>query len=127
MSLQWTVELQARMFTMVADGIVSRSDIETCLDAMASSGAMPYRKLFDGSRGDTSMTPDDLLQVAVRMREFHAQGPMGPLAVVVPMEKADLVARILGILATADRPMRIFRTARKARRWLDSLGTAAST
>lgn len=86
---------------------------------MAGSGAMSYRKLFDGTDGDTSMTPDDLLQVGVRMRDFHALGPMGPLAVVVPAEKGEVVARVLGILAAADRPMRVFQSVRPALRWLE--------
>ena len=121
MSLRWTINSRERLFTAVAEGNVSRSDIELCLDAMAGSGAMAYRKLFDGTRGDTSMTADELLEVGVRMRAFHAQGPMGPLAVIVPIEKGEMVARILGILAAADRPMRIFSTVRPAQRWLESV------
>lgn len=121
MSLPWTIDSQERLFTAVAEGNVSRSDIEVCLDAMTGSGAMAYRKLFDGTRGDTLMTVDELLEVGVRMRAFHAQGPMGPLAVVVPREKCEMVTRILGILAAADRPMRLFSTVRPARRWLESV------
>jgi len=121
MSLNWKIDSETRLITVVADGDVSRRDVETLLDEMASRGAMTYRKLFDGSRGDTKMGPDDLLMLGVRFRAFHAQGPMGPLAVVVPDDKAELVARVLGMLAAADRPMRVFRTPVPARRWLESL------
>jgi hypothetical protein len=121
MSLHWKIDPETRSITVVADGDVSRLDIETLLDEMASRGAMTYRKLFDGSRGDTKMGPDELLMLGVRFRAFHAQGPMGPLAVVVPDDKAELVARVLGMLAAADRPMRVFRTPAPARRWLESL------
>lgn len=121
MSLNWKIDPKARLITAVADGDVTRLDIETLLDEMASSGAMTYRKLFDGSQGDTKMGADDLLMLGVRFRAFHAQGPMGPLAVIVPDDKAELVARVLGMLAAADRPMRVFRTAVPARRWLESL------
>jgi hypothetical protein len=124
MPLRWTIDSQGCLFTVIAEGDVSRRDVDACLDAMAGSGAMTYRKLFDGTKGDTSMTPDDLLLVGVRMREFHAQGPMGPLAVVVPAEKGEVVARVLGILAAADRPMRVFQSVKPARRWLDGLPPA---
>lgn len=125
MSLRWTIDSKGHLFTVVADGDVSRDDIDACLDAMAGSGAMTYRKLFDGTEGDTSMTPGELLELGVRMRDFHAQGPMGPLAVVVPADKGEVVARVLGILAAADRPMRVFQSAGPARRWLAGLPPAA--
>ncbi len=121
MSLNWTIDTEARLIAAVADGDVTRCDIENLLDTMAASGAMTYRKLFDGSRGDTKMGPDDLLALGVRFRAYHALGRMGPLAVVVPEEKAELVARVLGMLAVADRPMRVFRTPEPALRWLKSL------
>lgn len=121
MSLNWTIDSQARLVVAVAEGNVTRCDIENLLDAMAANEAMTYRKFFDGTRGDTEMGPDDLLALGVRFRSFHAMGPMGPLAIVVPDDKADMVARVLGMLAAADRPMRVFREAGPARRWLDSL------
>jgi hypothetical protein len=121
MSLNWTIDSAARLVTAVADGNVTSGDIEALLDEMASGGVMTYRKLFDGSQGATEMGPDDLLVLGVRFRQFHALGPVGPLAVVVPDDKAALVARVLGMLAVADRPMRVFRAFAPARRWLDSL------
>ncbi len=121
MSLNWTIDSETRLITAIADGDVTRREVETFVDEMASSGAMTYRKLFNGSRGDTGMSAADLLALGARFRSFHALGPMGPLAVVVPDDKAELVARVLGMLAAADRPMRVFRTPALARRWLESL------
>ncbi len=121
MSLDWTIDAEAHLVVIVADGDFTRGDMETLLDDLASSGAMAYRKLFDGSRGDTSMGAEDLLMLGVRFRAIHAQERMGPLAVVVPDHRAELVARVLGILAVADRPMRVFRAPALARRWLESL------
>jgi hypothetical protein len=121
MPLHWTIDATNRLVTAVAQGDVTSQDVDAYLTAMADSGAMTYRKLFDGSEGETAMGPDDMLALGVRFRDFHAQGPVGPLAVVVPDSKADLVARVLGILATADRPMRVFRTVAPARRWIESL------
>ena len=47
---------------------------------------------------------------------------MGPLALVLPDDKAHIVMPVLGMLASADRPMKIFADHKKARHWLTSLG-----
>jgi hypothetical protein len=121
MPLHWTIDAASRLVTIVAQGEVTSRDVEAYLKAMVDGGALTYRKLFDGSEGETSMGPEDLLALGARFRAFHVRGPVGPLAMVVPDGKADLVARVLGILATADRPMRVFRKVAPARRWIDSL------
>ena len=105
--------------TTVADGDVTRCDIEQFLDAMAGSGALIYRKLFDGRFGETSMSSDDILALGVRMRTFHRRGPVGPLAMVGTAEQAEKISRLLGILAAADRPMRVFQDIAPARRWIE--------
>ncbi len=123
MSLDWTIDPEARLIVVVANGDVARGEINALLDEMIAREAMAYRKLFDGSRGDTSMTSEELLMLGVRFRAIHAQGRMGPLAVVVAEHKAEIVAQVLGMLAAADRPMRVFRTPALARRWLESLAS----
>ena len=50
------------------------------------------------------MDADDIMQLAVRMRDIQQHGPSGPLAIVMPREKYDQFARTLGILAVPDRP-----------------------
>jgi hypothetical protein len=121
MPLHWTIDSTSHLVTIVAEGDVTERDIDAYLKAIVDGGALAYRKLFDGSKGVTSMGPEDMLALGARLRAFHAQGPVGALAVVVPESKAELVARVLGILATADRPMRVFRTGVLARRWIESL------
>lgn len=121
MSLDWTIDAEARLVVVVADGDVARGEIDALLDEMIAREALTYRKLFDGSRGDTAMTSEELLKLGVRFRAIHTQGRMGPLAVVVAEHKAELVAQVLGMLAVADRPMRVFPAPTQARRWLESL------
>lgn len=120
MPLHWTIDSKIKLFAATADGHVSLDDVNRMLDAMAGANAHGYRKLFDGSLGDTQMGPADLLSLGVRMRSIHATGTMGPLAIVVPDDKYYLVARVLGMLAAARRPMRVFKDPARARQWLDS-------
>jgi hypothetical protein len=118
MPIHWTIDSRLRLMTVVAEGDVTRPEFEAYLDVVDKAELYPYRKLFDGSGGDPRMSPDDLLALGVRMRSVHHTQPVGPLAVVVPDDKIDLVCRVLGMLAAANRPMRVFNDAAPARDWI---------
>lgn len=122
MPLHWTVDSKDRLVIAIAEGDVTRAHVEEYISAMNGAGTLSYRKLFDASQGDTRMTSEDMLAIGVQIRTRHAAGgKQGPLAVVVPPDKAELVSRVLGILAAADRPMRVFSASEPARRWIESL------
>lgn len=124
MPLQWTIDHDMKRVVATADGDVTRAEFEAFLDAIEHGMAMAYCKLFDGVAGGTRMGPDDVLAICVRIRNSHRQ-PVGPLAVVVPPEMPQLVPRVLGVLAAAKRPMRIFHSLKPANRWIDSLACQA--
>lgn len=117
MPLRWTFDAGRRLVTCVADGDVTREEALRFLAEMTAADALGWRKLFDGTRGETRMSADDLLAVAAAIRSHHTQ-PVGPLAMVVPPDKVALVARLLGVLAAAKRPMRVFHEVAPAREWL---------
>ena len=121
MPRHWTIEPQQKLVPVVAKGEVVRADFEAVLDAMKAANAHGYRKLFDGEFGSTRMTSEEAMAVGVRMRAEHGTGPMGPLAVVLPKKYAELAGHALGMLASADRPMRVFGEITPARRWIRSL------
>jgi hypothetical protein len=119
MPLYWTIDSKARLFTGVAEGNVSLSDAIEFLEAMAGAKAMAYRKLFDGRAAISTMTPDELLSLCARIREYHEQGMMGALALVATPEQTVVFARLLGVLASAERPIKVFSTLRQARNWIE--------
>jgi hypothetical protein len=121
MPLHWTIDPQQRLATATADGDVTRADIETFHEELRQAGGFAYRKLFDAVRGNFVMEAQDLMALGVRLRASHDEGPIGPLAVVVSDEQFELAAQVLGMLAAADRKMRVFRQLGPARRWIDSL------
>ncbi len=121
MPLRWTIDPQEKLVTAVADGDVTRVEFDAFLDDMAHTGADSYRKLFDGGRGGTHMEADDILALGARMRATHENGPIGPLAVVVPADHVETIGRVLGMLAAAERPMRVFRQVGPARKWISNL------
>lgn len=122
MPLHWTVDSKERLVIAIAEGAVTRVEVENYLTVMNGAGTLSYRKLFDCSRSDTVMTAEDMLAIGVQIRARHAVvGTLGPLAIVVPPDKSELISRVLGILAAADRPMRVFSETEPARRWIESL------
>jgi hypothetical protein len=119
MPLYWVIDSRERLMTAVAEGDVGKGDASTYLDAMAGAKAGTYRRLFDGSRGEPLLSADEIMELAVRMRGMQELGNPGPLAIVMPRDKYDKFARMLGILAIPNRPMRFFTDAGAARAWLD--------
>ena len=119
MALHWHIESREKLFVVVADGHVALEEAQQRLDALVGSGAMGYRKLFDGILGATRMTSYELLTLGVRIRALHAgDSPLGPVAVVLPHDKRPPLMRLMGIMAAARRPLRIFNDLESARTWL---------
>jgi len=121
MPVHWTIDSEAKIFEVTCLGLVEADEFHRMLDALVGSSALGYRKLFDGSQADTRLGALDILNIGVRMRALHGDdAPLGPLAVVIPADKYPLLSRVLGILATPRRPMRIFSEVDRARKWLDT-------
>jgi hypothetical protein len=124
MPLYWTIDSKARLFTGVAEGNVTMSDAVDLLEAMAGAKAMAYRKLFDGRAAIPTLTADEMLSLCARIREYHEQGMMGALALVATPEQTMVFARLLGALASAKRPIRVFTSPRQARNWIEDQAKA---
>jgi len=118
MPLYWTIDSKAKLVTVVAEGVVTQADFEAYLDVIDQAGLHAYCKLFDGVDADTSMGPEQILAVGVRMRTSHHSRPVGPLAIAVAEDKVAMVSRVLGMLAAASRPMRVFHASAPAREWI---------
>lgn len=125
MPVQWTIASGERLISVLGTGDVSRADIDGFLDAVMENAALGYAKLFDASQAMSSMTPADMVDLGTRFRSLHAGAVVGPLAIVMPPDRGQQLERLLGMIATADRPMRIFVDRTRARRWIaDQLRSA---
>jgi hypothetical protein len=119
MPLTWKIDAENQLMTGVGEGDITRAEVDAFLDAMDNGGAMPFRKIFEARFATTTMAPENILALGARMRGYHATGAnMGPLALVLPPDKVELVQRVIGMLAIADRPMKVFTSTLAARRWL---------
>lgn len=118
MAVKWTIDPEDRMIVVIAEGDVTRAEVDAMLDAMQSDEVLTYRRFFDGTKADTKMPAEDLIALGVRMRGMHVHDGMGPLAVVVPADKEEILERLFGMLAAANRPMRVFNDPDQGRRWI---------
>ena len=114
------VDHEARLLLTTAEGDISKTEFEEYLYATVSENTGPYRKLFDGRFATTHMAPQDVFDFGVWMKARQDIEKSGPLAIVMGPEHYDLVSRVLGMLATANRPMCLFEDLAAARKWLES-------
>jgi hypothetical protein len=89
MPLYWTIDSKERLFTGRGEGKVTFADAMSLLDVLAGTGALSYRKLFDASAIQSSMTGEELLMVCAKIRAYHEQGPVGALAIVCTPEQTS--------------------------------------
>ena len=103
---------------MTAAGDVTAIEFAELANAVTGAGAIGYAKLFDGSAEDLEITSEDLLIIGANLRRLHTHPGVGALAVVLPPRKHEPAARLLGILAAARRPMRLFTSRPSAEKWI---------
>lgn len=134
MGLHWFIDSRARLIVVTAEGAVARAEIDELLDTVVGARALGYRKLVDARAGKFALSALDILAIGARVRSLHA-GSVGAVAIVLPgqlprddepEEAPTLVARLIGILASAKRPLRLFKSVPAARRWLDGLTVPAA-
>ena len=120
MPLYWIIDSRAKLVSAVAEGEVTLADAMAFLRTVAGAEVSGYRKLFDGRAGTSAMTAQELLVITAEIRSHHSLGKVGALAIVAHPEQTEPFARVLGALALADRPMRLFDNPTRARNWLDA-------
>jgi hypothetical protein len=120
MPLYWIIDSRAELVSAVAEGDVPLSDAMAFLRALSGAKVTGYRKLFDGRNGTSSMSAQELLMVTAEIRSHHSLGKVGALAIIADPDQTEPFARVLGALALADRPMKLFDSPTRARNWLDA-------
>lgn len=119
MPVNWTISHASRLVLAVARDSVNLADMQEYLDAIVVDGAMPYRKIFDVTHGSLDLDDREMLLLGARIRAYGSTSKMGPLAIVAGTPKSYERARLYMTLASADRPMQLFRELHLARKWLD--------
>jgi hypothetical protein len=121
MPVHWLIDSRCRRVVVTAEGKVKRAEFEEYLEVVAGAHANAYGKVFDGTRGENAMTGEDMATLAARFRQLHAE-PHGPLAIVLAPARRVQLEPVLGALAAANRPLRLFTSKLSALRWIDDRG-----
>ena len=118
MPLRWNILHAEKLVHIVAEGPVTREQLEEHFDAIVVADAMPYAKLFEATNAEPVYTDDDVLMMGARLSAYTATLDSGPLAVVAQSEAALLAFRRFVNISPSKRPAEAFRTEAEARRWL---------
>jgi len=126
MPLRWKVLHDQKLIHVVAEGAVTRRELEEHFDAVVVEDALEYGKLFDASRAEPVYGDDDVLALGARLSAYTATMKSGPLAVVGGGEALESAFRRFVNISPSKRPARLFRTEAEARAWLASVADQVS-
>jgi hypothetical protein len=121
MPLRWTVLHDQKLIHIVAEGPVTRKDLEDHFDGVVVENALAYGKLFDASKVQPVYGDDDVLALGARLSAYTATMKSGPLAVVGSGEPVESAFRRFVNISPSRRPARLFRSEAEARAWLRSV------
>src|SRR5476649_833710 len=126
MPIHWTISQPTRLVLAVCKDVVSRTDVEAYLDAVAVGDAHGFAKIFELKDCTWSLDSDDMMLLGGRIQAY-AKGvaePMGPVAIVASTPQHEDQAKLFRALGTAKRHVNIFRDLHAAQGWLESLNAA---
>lgn len=90
MPLRWEILHAEKLVHIVAEGVVTREELEEHFDAIVVANAMPYAKLFDATRAAPAYTDDDVLLMGARLSAYTVTFTAGLLAVVELGEAVEI-------------------------------------
>jgi hypothetical protein len=118
MPLRWEILHAQKLVHIVAEGAVTREELEEHFDAIVVADAMPYAKLFDASRAEPAYNDDDVMQMGARLSAYTATLTAGPLAVIGLGDAVETAFRRFINMSPSKRPAAMFKTEAEARAWL---------
>ena len=122
---QWTISKPHQLVIAVARDELRLAEVEEYFDAVTVADALPYRKIFDTTAARMMLSDADMMVLGARIRAYQKMSKLGPLAIVAVTEPAYQQARLFEVLATGDRPVKIFRELHLAREWLDGFDSGS--
>jgi hypothetical protein len=117
--LQVSIDHQQRFVHVAASGVVKLPEVLDYYHRLVVEEAMRYPKLFDASRGKVALSTDDLMELAAWVNAYTTFDPRGPVAIVAVSDANTAVMRLYVTLSRSTRPVKLFTSVVKARRWLD--------
>ena len=118
MPLRWQVVHAEKFVHIVADGPLTREQLEAHFDDLVVQNALGYAKLFDARGLEPVYDDNDVMLMGARLSAYTQNFPSGPLAVIGDRpEVVDAFKRFVNI-SPSQRPAAIFASEAEARAWL---------
>ena len=114
MPLRWEIFHPQKLVHIVAEGAVTREELEEHFDAIVVADAMPYAKLFDATLAEPAYNDDDVMLMGARLSAYTATLEAGPLAVVGLGDAVETAFRRRQCVAVNGRPRCSRRRPRRA-------------
>jgi hypothetical protein len=114
----YSVDVELRLVTTVAEGVVSVADVREHLSSEQRDSALPFRELIDARHAWIDFSPADVRDIVNLLRTLSLQHFLGPTAVVVSSPIAFGVMRMLETLVEDVCVVRPFRDFAQAENWV---------
>jgi len=114
----YSVDVQQRLVSTVAEGAVSAADVRKHLASEERDSALRFRELIDARRAWIDFSPAEVREIVDLLRSLSVQHYLGPTAVVVSNLIAFGVMRMLENLVEDVCVVRPFRDFAQAERWV---------
>lgn len=100
------------------ESVVTMADITVFFAELEAAGALYFRKIFDASRGECSLSKAELERLAAHTKAFGLRATPGPVAVVTGSSPNDQIVANFQAMTPSGRRLRMFPDIHEARRWL---------
>jgi hypothetical protein len=118
MPLRWQVFHDKKLVDIVAEGTVTRADLEAHFDDLVVQNALGYAKLFDATKAEPVYDDHDVLMMGARLSAYTATYDSGPLVVVATRPEVVVTFRRFINISPSKRPAGLFATRAEAEAWL---------
>ena len=104
-----------------AEGVLTYAELRAHMNEEEGQPAASYSELFDCSEAITNITAQDVRQLAGERQGIAGLQQAGPIAIAATNDNLYGMLRMYDALTEQVRPIRVFRTAPEAERWLDEV------
>ena len=126
MPLRWKVLHDQKLVHIVAEGAITRKDLEDHFDVMVVEEVLEYGKLFDARQAEPVYSDEDVLALGARLSAYTATMKSGPLAVIGGGDAMEGAFRRFVNISPSRRPARLFTSEADARAWLKAVADQVS-
>ena len=119
MPLHWTIYHEEGLLEILADGRVSKQEIEDCYFEVVAAGALPYLKIVDlrGVVRDPAAT-SNILTLAAKAMHYRRTGMLGRAAIIVSSIELEDQVKQYATLSGDEKRISVFRDRAAAESWI---------